>query len=170
MCSCRILIVQKFPIFWKAQSTIISATPNSSSDTKGQDKAQEGKLATITTTKFSMKTCALSHNRFLTFNAFNYHTVALPRNASLQLSIYLVLVRHCPLQSFPTGIPPAARSHRATYSWTQSQALAITLIHSVSNSGGTWRLYFPDLQPTEYANSTDSWIHFMSFHCIRWRV
>ena len=52
----------------------------------------------------------LTHKRFLTSSTLNYLNVALSRNVSLELSIYLVLVRHCPLQSFPTGIPPTLSS------------------------------------------------------------
>lgn len=62
-------------------------------------------IITTATTTFRKKTCALTHSRFLTFNTLKYLTVTLPRNASLKFSIYLVLVRHCPLQSCPTGIP-----------------------------------------------------------------
>jgi len=110
MCSCHILIGQMFQTFFNARSTIISVTPNSSSDRKEQDKEQEKTFTTVPATTIFRRACLLTQSLFLTFNNLNYLTVALPRNVNLELSIYLVLVRHCPLQSFPTGIPPTLSS------------------------------------------------------------
>jgi hypothetical protein len=50
VCSCHILICQMVQTFFNARSTIISVTPNSSSDRKEQDKEQEKTLTTVPAT------------------------------------------------------------------------------------------------------------------------